>query len=423
MVARCSPYGTGFFTMRLCILFLLALCWLSRAASLIKPGDRILFLGDSNTHSGLYIAAFDLIVRCRMPGAKVEMINAGLASETLSGTSEKQHPWPRPDVHERAARAIEKAKPTVVMWCYGMNDGIYAPPDAERMKKFQAGTRDLSVMSRAAGARVVILTPPPFDPVSYKGALAPDGHDDYGFKTPWRNYNQTLAGYAAWLRESKEDLADGVVDFHTPLTSVIAEWHKADAKWSSGDGIHPIPAIHWLMAGLIAEACGISDTVADPDPGAPDDQGGWTITFRAAPPVAAPEGTPDGFFTAGGFQKTANRFLLTVPGATSAALRLKSGDRLLGIVTREQVARGLDLSRFPGLSLNRDAAAAVPLALERHRILSAAWREHIGHTRPDTDRAALPLEAAKEAAGKIEARMDALLGVREESLRLEPVRP
>ena len=405
-------------------LFLFLVITLSARANdpLLRKGDRVMFLGDSNTHDGRYLMALDLIVRCRMPATPVEIINLGLASETLSGTSEKQHPWPRPDVHERAARAMEKVKPTVVAFCYGMNDGIYSPPDAERMAKYQSGVRDFIVMSRAAGARVVILTPPPFDPLSYKGQIAPDGHDDYGFKTPWRNYNETLAGYAAWLRDTP-DLADVVVDLHTPLTAVIAAWHKADPHWSSGDGIHPVSAIHWLMAGLIAESLGVPGTVADLQPGEPDAQGGWTVTFSAAPPVAAPDGTPAGFFTAGGFQKMANRFELTIPRAPSAVSRLVNGERLLGMVTREELARGVDLSRWPALSLNRDAKAVLPLAMERHRILSAAWREHVGHTRPDTDRKALPLEEAKAAAAKIEEQMATLLKVREESLRLEPVTP
>lgn len=407
---------------RLSHLFLLLLCPPLSAAPLLKPGDRVLFLGDSNTHSGLYIAALDLMVRCRMPGVPVELINAGLASETLSGTSEKHHPWPRPDVHERAARAIEKVKPTVVAWCYGMNDGIYAPPDAERMAKFQQGTRDLITLSRAAGARVVILTPPPFDPLSYKGKLAPDGFADYGYKTPWRDYNRTLAGYAGWLRTAP-GLADAVVDLHTPLTHLIETWHRADPQWSSGDGIHPVAAIHWVMAALIAEELKVPGTVAELHAGKPDAQGGWPFTFTATPPIAAPDGTPEGFFPAAGFQKLANRFEVTLPASPSAALRLMRGDRLLGVVTREQAARGLDLTKYPSLSLNRDAAAAMPLALERHRLLSAAWREHIGHTRPDTERKAPPLDEALTAARKLEEQLSALLAARQETLRLVPVRP
>lgn len=99
----------------------------SGAESLLKKGDRVLCLGDSISQDGRYLAVLDLLIRCRMPDTPVDIINLGLASETLSGTSEAQHPWPRPDVRERAARAIEKVKPSVLMFCYGMNDGIYAP--------------------------------------------------------------------------------------------------------------------------------------------------------------------------------------------------------------------------------------------------------------------------------------------------------
>ena len=266
-----------------CFIFVLSLPLLAGAAAaggpFLRKGDRVLCLGDSITQDGRYLAALDLIVRSRMPDTPVEIIPLGLASETLSGTSEKHHPWPRPDVHERAARAVEKVKPTVLMFCYGMNDGIYAPPDAERLKKYRAGTGDLVTLGRAAGARIVILTPPPFDPVSYKGQTAPDGFDDYGFQHPWEKYNETLGTYAAWLRDTP-GLADQVIDFHTPLTSVLSTWHRTDPAWSSGDGIHPVAAVHWLMAGLVAEGLGIPGAVADLQ-AKPDAQGAWNVVFKA----------------------------------------------------------------------------------------------------------------------------------------------
>lgn len=405
-----------------CVILVLRLVVLCAAAEgpLLRKADRVMFLGDSITMDGRYIAALDLMARCRMPDTPVELVNLGLASETLSGTSEKQHPWPRPDVHERAARAFEKVKPSVVVICYGMNDGIYAPPDEKRMEKYRTGVHDLVALGRAAGARVVLVTPPPFDALSYRGQLEGDGYDDYGFRTPWWHYNETLGRYAAWLRETS-GLADVVVDLHTPLTAIYEAWHKADPSWSSGDGVHPAAAGHWLMAGLIAEGLGIPGAIADLRPGAPDAQGGWTLSFSAAPPVAAPEGTPAGFLAAGGFQKHANRFELMIPHTAASVLRLKAGDRLLGIVTREELARGLDLTAWPALPLNRDAAYALPLAMERLRILSASWREHVGHTRPDTDRRALPLEEAKAAAAVIDEKLNALLKVRVETIRLEPV--
>ncbi|HWB04550.1 MAG TPA: SGNH/GDSL hydrolase family protein [Verrucomicrobiales bacterium] len=409
----------------LCLILLVQLCAAisGGAVPLLKANDRVLVLGDSITQDGRYVAVLDLLRRCRMPQTPVEFIPLGLASETVSGASEKHHPWPRPDVHERAGRALEKVKPTAVLFCYGMNDGIYAPLDEGRFVKFQEAVKSLVALCRAAGVRqTIIITPPPFDPVSYKGSLAPDGFDDYGYKSPWKNYNQTLARYAAWERDTP-GLADRVIDLHTPLTTVFATWHRVNPGWSSGDGVHPVAEGHWLMAGLIAEGLGIPGAVADLNAAAPEATGGWTVSFSAAPPIAAPEGIPAGFLKAGGFQKQMNRFELTIPNTPPAALRLKSGDTLLGVVTRPQLARGLDLSGWPALSLNRDAAAALPLAMERHRILSAAWREHVGHTRPDTDRTAMPLEEAKAAAAKIEEKLTVLLKVREESLRLEPVAP
>jgi lysophospholipase L1-like esterase len=410
---------------RLAFLFVSYLLWSYSCAAepLLRKGDRVLVLGDSITQDGRYVVVLDLLIRCRMPETPVEIIPLGLASETVSGASEKHHPWPRPDVHERAGRALEKVKPSVVMFCYGMNDGIYAPLDDGRVAKFQESVKSLVALCRAAGPRqVVILTPPPFDAASYKGTLSSDGFDDYGYKSPWKNYNETLARYAAWERGTK-GLADKVIDLHTPLTAVFAAWHKADPKWSSGDGVHPSAEGHCLMAGLIAEGLGIPGAVADLKTGAPDVTGGSTVSFTAAPPIATPPGTPAGFLKAGGFQKQMNRFELTVPHAPTAVMRLKSGDTLLGMVTREQLARGLDLSVWPGISLNRDAAAALPLAMERHRILSAAWREHVGHTRPDTDRKAMPLEEAKAEAAKVEEKLGVLLKPREESLRIEPVNP
>ena len=61
---------------------------------------RILFMGDSITHAGHYIALIE--TQLRMNGQVVpEMINLGLPSETACGLSEPDHPFPRPDVHER----------------------------------------------------------------------------------------------------------------------------------------------------------------------------------------------------------------------------------------------------------------------------------------------------------------------------------
>lgn len=74
--------------------------------------------------------------------ADAEIVNFGLGSETVSGLSEPGHAsgqFPRPCLHERLGRILEAYKPTLVLACYGMNDGIYQPLDSARTKAYQDG--------------------------------------------------------------------------------------------------------------------------------------------------------------------------------------------------------------------------------------------------------------------------------------------
>src|SRR5690349_15538230 len=100
---------------------------------------RAIFLGDSITHSGLYVSLVEAYFVSRYPNRAIEFINVGLPSETVSGLSEEGHAggqFPRPDLHERLERVLTAIKPDLVFACYGMNDGIYMPLDEERFRKF-----------------------------------------------------------------------------------------------------------------------------------------------------------------------------------------------------------------------------------------------------------------------------------------------
>ena len=156
--------------------------------------------GDS-THAGVeFVEAY---LRTRFPDARVELLDLGLPSETVSGLSEEGHAggaFPRPDLHERLGRVLEKAKPDFVVACYGMNDGIYLPFDAGRFQKFQDGIQRLRERCAAAGAKVLHVTPQTFDQV--KG-----GHP---------GYSSTLDRYSDWLLSQR---AEGweVVDARGPM--------------------------------------------------------------------------------------------------------------------------------------------------------------------------------------------------------------
>src|ERR1051326_2716431 len=81
---------------------------------LLKDGQRIVFLGDSNTYAGRFIDYLDAYLCTRFPDSRFELINLGLPSETVTGLSEPDHPYPRPNIHDRVDRALELSRPNVV---------------------------------------------------------------------------------------------------------------------------------------------------------------------------------------------------------------------------------------------------------------------------------------------------------------------
>ena len=96
-------------------------------ASDVNQIQRVLFLGNSITYSGQYVADIEAYYRLVHPTLEIEWINVGLPSETVSGLSEEGHAdgaFPRPDLHERLERVLKQTQPDLVFANYGMNDGI-----------------------------------------------------------------------------------------------------------------------------------------------------------------------------------------------------------------------------------------------------------------------------------------------------------
>ena len=221
---------------------------------------RILFLGDSITNAGHYVADIETQIRLHGVSPLPEIINIGLPSETCSGLSEPDHPFPRPDVHERLDRALEKVKPDVVVACYGMNDGIYYPFSEERFAAYKTGVCRLVDKVQAAGAKIVLLTPPPFDPhplKDKKGKLLPAGAEKYAYFAIYENYDEVIQRYAKWVLQNDAG-ADMVIDVHQPLVDYLTEKRKRDADFQfAGDGVHMNAEGHRVMAEAILTAWGV----------------------------------------------------------------------------------------------------------------------------------------------------------------------
>lgn len=229
---------------------------------------KILFLGDSITHAGHYIEILE--TRLRMAGTTPlpEMINLGLPSETVSGLSEPDHPFPRPDVHERLDRALAKVQPDVVVACYGMNDGIYYPFSKERFDAYQKGVQRLVRKVRASGAQLILMTPPAFDPLPLRkqGKLRERGAKQFAWFAIYENYDQeVLSRYASWIMLQKQQV-DMVIDLHTPVIQYVAAKRRQDPEFTmSPDGVHVNHEGHAVLADAISRSWGIKLVVPRQD--------------------------------------------------------------------------------------------------------------------------------------------------------------
>jgi lysophospholipase L1-like esterase len=201
-------------------------------------GKRIVFLGDSITQAGRYIGYATYYLEKLHPKQDFDILGLGLASETLSGLSERGHAggqFPRPCLFERLGRLLEKAKPDVVFACYGMNDGIYQPLEKDRIAAFQKGIAKLIEQCKGAGVkRVYLITPPIYDFTAKQGEF---------------NYDSVLSEYAKWEQTQKGPGVD-VIDLH----SAMRKARDGRATPFAGDSVHPGDEGHLVMARAILAA-------------------------------------------------------------------------------------------------------------------------------------------------------------------------
>jgi lysophospholipase L1-like esterase len=168
---------------------------------------------------------------------RATIVNMGLSSETTSGLSEPGHAggsFPRPDLHERLGRVLAQFKPTLVIACYGINDGIYQPLDASRQLAFQDGIIKLRHACIRAGAQIVVVTPPLY---------APDNRAKDVI-----NYDGVMKAYGAWL-VAQRSAGWQVIDIHPLLHQSVDAAKRADPTFIyAKDNLHPGEQGHLFMA-------------------------------------------------------------------------------------------------------------------------------------------------------------------------------
>lgn len=225
---------------------------------------KVAFLGDSITYHGEYIAVLESIIQGNEQQTP-RLLNLGLGSETCSGDSEPAHPWPRPNVHERFQRLVEKVEPDLIVVNYGMNDGIYHPFDNHRFERYKVGINKIIDAADKSDGRlkVFLVTPPPFDPLPVKklGNLVPKDAKEFLWTKVYENYDsEVMAVYSEWILNQKDRVA-GCIDLRTPVLNDLAKRRETDPEFHyAHDGVHVNSEGHRIIAESIASALGLDVT-------------------------------------------------------------------------------------------------------------------------------------------------------------------
>lgn len=221
---------------------------------------RIVFIGDSISQIGTYIAYLDAYLWRNYPQSDIELIDLGVSSETASGLSEPDHPYPRPCVHNRLTKLLGESRPDAAVICYGINDGIYHPFSEVRFAAFKNGMLALIEKVKKTGAKTIVMTPPPFDAKAYTQKLLPEGCPKYAFFEAYEKYDDVMRKYSEWVL-SLDGYVDATVDIHRAISEYNEEKRRIDPKFVSGDGIHPKEGGHWIIAAsLLKVMFGIEET-------------------------------------------------------------------------------------------------------------------------------------------------------------------
>ena len=351
------------------------------ATALLKA-KRVVFLGDSITYSGQYIAYLETFLATRFPNRSTEFINLGLPSETCSGLSEDGHAggnFPRPDVHERLQRVLDKLKPDLIVACYGMNCGIYLPFAEERFAKYQDGIRRLRAAADVAGAKVIHLTPPNYDPKG--GGVAV--------------YNGVLDRYSEWLISQR---ANGwtVIDIHGPMNAHLVARRKQNPKFVlAGDGVHAGSTGHWLMTQAILDA-----------------MFGWPHTQPLVKVDGEFLGTDeemlvplpvDPTWDTDSLELTSAREYFASLGVKSSVANAVRYDVLqkgesIGFVTAHELRTGqANLTQLTSFAPTQQAAELLKLIQRRQRLQGDAWLNDVGHLRPGMSKGVPVADATAQA--------------------------
>ncbi|HHI79299.1 MAG TPA: hypothetical protein ENK02_04925 [Planctomycetes bacterium] len=204
------------------------------------PTSRIVWLGDSITHQGLYSRFVEDFFFSRYPLRKQLFVNCGVNGDRSA------------DALARLDLDVAPWKPTKVFVCLGMNDGAFSRDGIKALPEFQRNIRGILGGIRGLGAQAILLSPPPVDPHVFLRFGSPPPVEE-----TLRGYNLVLKRFGSWLQTEAAKRKIPFVDLHNPLLQYQKRLKfRNPAESLSPDGIHPGNVGSALIAITILKSLG-----------------------------------------------------------------------------------------------------------------------------------------------------------------------
>ena len=327
----------------------------------LKEGDRVVFLGDSITHNGLYHSFLYLFYQTRYPEMPVDFFNCGVSGGRTV------------DALDRLQEDVLSLNPDVVVVNLGMNDvGTSQFTEKEPEERDRTTKRMLDRYQQLMSE--IVLEIKQFNPEIRIILTSPSPYDQTGNqkRTSAVGKNDAIAKVTEFLASLADDHDLEFVDFHSPINKWNKERQASDPDFSiiGRDRVHPGPMGHLLMAAIFLDHLGTMESVSEIelniDSGSAElgtnknvsvenlEYSNNTIRFNALasslpypietverksgedPAVAALD-----FID---FQETMNREILKVSGLENNDFELRIDGEKVGVYSGKQLAEGISLA-------------------------------------------------------------------------------
>lgn len=378
----------------------------------LKPGDRVVFYGDSITDQRLYTTFVETYAVTRFPKANYTFTHSGWGGDRVSGGGGGP-------VDVRLWRDVLPYDPTVVTIMLGMNDGRYRAFEQPIFDDFEKGYRYIvsTLKRRLPAARVTAIQPSPYDDVT-RAPLFPGG------------YNQVLLRYGAFLKELSGAEKLHWADMNTSVVAALEKAksiNEADAAKLIPDRVHPGASGHLLMAKALLESWSAPALVSEveldsvfktapvqrntkvSDVVAMNKGVAWTQLDEALPmPVDTKDPLVALALKSSNFTEALNQQRLKVGklGAGNYALRIDGVN--VGSFSGAQLAAGINLTEL-ATPMMEQAMGVHALTLQHTGIHQARWRQvQVPLERSNTSELQEALTALDELDAKLVAQQKAL---------------